>query len=387
MKISDIVKVFEDVAPTSHAMEWDNVGLLVGDSRAEVRKLMLCVDMTRDVLTEAIAAGVQMVMAYHPVIFRDTRRITESDSPVVYGAARAGISIYSMHTALDVAPGGTNDVLADAMGLEMRSPIVPICSTPPSAPSPDRRSPDPGKGKCKVVAFVPPDDLSRVADAAFGSGAGHIGKYERCAFFSHGIGTFLGRKGAKPSIGQSGRQEATEEMRLEIIAPISRAADVVQSIRSAHSYEEPAIDVYPLQAYPEGFGMGRMGSLPKPTPLKSVIARIKKATGIGKIMIAQSRDAKVKKASQTVQVAACAAGSCGPLYKDAVAAGATFYLTGEMKHHDALAATAAGLTVVCLGHSNSERLALVQLAKRLKSDLPKLPVVLAKTDADPFDIM
>ncbi|MBI5723472.1 MAG: Nif3-like dinuclear metal center hexameric protein [Planctomycetes bacterium] len=386
MKISDIVKVFEDIAPTAHAMEWDNVGLLVGDSRSEVRRLMLCVDMTRDVLAEAVAADVQLVMAYHPVIFRDIRRITESDSPVVYGAARAGVSVYSMHTALDVAPGGTNDVLADAMGLEMRSPLVPICSMPPAAPSPDRRSPYPGRGKCKIVAFVPPDDLSRVADAAFSSGAGHIGKYERCAFFSHGIGTFLGKKGAQPTAGQSGRQEATEEMRLEIIAPISKAPNVVQSIRSAHSYEEPAIDVYPLQVYPEGFGMGRIGSLPKPMPLKSIIAKIKKAAGISKVMLAETRKSGAKKGGRMVQVAACAAGSCGPLYRDAVEAGATFYLTGEMKHHDALAATAAGLTVVCLGHSNSERLALVKLAKRIKGELPRLPVMLAKTDADPFDI-
>ncbi|MCK4277498.1 MAG: Nif3-like dinuclear metal center hexameric protein, partial [Phycisphaerae bacterium] len=123
MKVRDVVDVLETVAPPDLAAEWDNVGLLIGDGEAVARKLMLCIDLTEDVLGEAIRAGAKMVMAYHPVIFKPVSRLTSDSAPVVCEALRQGISVYSMHTALDAAPGGTNDVLADAMGLDARAPL------------------------------------------------------------------------------------------------------------------------------------------------------------------------------------------------------------------------------------------------------------------------
>jgi dinuclear metal center YbgI/SA1388 family protein len=393
MKVREIAAVLDAIAPPALAEDWDNVGLLIGDADAPADKLMLCIDLTGAVLAEASRARVKMVMAYHPPIFRSVARVTADDTPAVYRAAAAGLAVYSTHTALDVAPGGTNDVLAGVLGIVDAAPIAQAVRA----------------GEYKLVVFAPPANLSAVAGAAFAAGAGTIGReYEHCSFFTHGIGTFKGSAKSNPTIGRPGHEEAVEELRLELIVPRGRIAAVVAAVRAAHCYEEPAIDVLPLTDVPAGVGMGRIGRLARPSSTDALVRRVKKAVGIDKVLLARSaenmgtgtsrpRHARPRLSQSPysgqecmpgkVAVAACAAGSAGSLYKSAAAAGATFYLTGEMRHHDALAATAAGLDVVCLGHSNSERIALTALADRLRKDLPALKVVLSAADRDPFEIV
>jgi len=380
MKVSQIVNSLERIAPPGLAEEWDNVGLLIGDRGANVRKVMLCIDLTPEVLSEAVAGKVQMVMAYHPVIFKPVSRLTADANEVVYEAARRGISVYSMHTALDVAPGGTNDVLADAMGLRQRKPLEPSA----------------GPGECKIVVFCQADEVADVAQSAFTAGAGVIENYTDCAFFGYGIGSFAGGSGSNPAIGQGGQGEAVEEIRLEVICPPARVSEVCGAIRAAHSYETPAIDVYQLSGARAGVGMGRIGSLPRPVTVATLISRVKKATGIKRVLLAARPHPKAVRARNgrkgsgkgaLVSVVACGAGSCGGLWKTALDAGAAFYLTGEMRHHDALAATNAGLTVVCVGHSNSERITMASVAMRIVKAMPKLKVTVSKLDRDPFEIV
>jgi len=374
MKTSQIVNLLEQIAPTRVAQDWDNVGLLIGDRGANVRKIMLCIDLTPEVLREAIAEKIQMVMAYHPVIFKSVSRLTSDANEVVYEAARRGIAVYSMHTALDVAPGGTNDVLADAMGLGARKPLEPLASA----------------GECKIVVFAQAEEVADIARAAFAAGAGVIRNYTDCAFFGYGIGSYSGGSGSNPTIGHPDQPEAVEEVRLELICPPQRVPQVSAAIRAAHSYETPAIDVYQLCAGDSGIGMGRVGALPRPVTVGTIISRVKKATGIKRVLLAakpRPRSGTGSGKGALVSVVACGAGSCGDLWKTALSSGAGFYLTGEMRHHDALAATNAGLTVVCVGHSNSERITMISLAKRIAEALPKLNVSVSKLDRDPFEIV
>ncbi|MHC4985590.1 MAG: Nif3-like dinuclear metal center hexameric protein [Planctomycetota bacterium] len=366
MKVGDVVQSLAAIAPPAQAAEWDNVGLLIGDRRATVRTVMLCIDLTEAVLAEALASKAQMVMAYHPPIFKPVARLTAEASPIVYAATRKGLAVYSMHTALDAARGGTNDVLAEAMGLCCAKPLTPA----------------EGEARCKIVVFAPTADLSGVAEAAFAAGAGRIGNYEQCAFFGHGVGTFVGGADTTPTVGVAGRQEAVEEVRFETVVPSACASAVIEAIRRAHSYEEPAIDVYPLQSQPAGVGQGRIGRLGRPVSATALLTRVKKALGLKHLWVARPAGG-----SKTVRLAACAAGSAGGLFSAAVEAGATFYLTGEMRHHDALAAAASGLTVACTGHSNSERAALKNVAKGLRTSLPGLKVLASKKDRDPFVVV
>ena len=368
MKVRDAATALEALAPTAAAEEWDNVGLLIGDADARLKTLMLCIDLTAEVLAEAREHKAEMVMAYHPVIFKPLSRLTAETATVAWAAARAGLAVFSLHTALDVAAGGTNDALAESIGLSDLRPLRPIS----------------GDGLCKVVVFTQPAEAETVARAAFDAGAGWIGNYSRCAFTSAGEGQFHGEAGSKPAVGRAGQTERTQELRIEITAPLAAAGRVAKAIRQAHSYEEPVVDVYPL-AGPTGLtpraGMGRVGRLARRASIETLLRRAKRAAGVRRALVARPPDDP-----GPIEVAACAAGSAGSLWKDARAAGAQLYLTGEMRHHDALAAAAAGLTVVCLGHSNSERPALARVAEHLAAEMPKLNVLQSQADRDPFEI-
>ena len=98
----------------------------------------------------------------------------------------------------------------------------------------------------KLVWFVPADALDATRDAVFDSGAGRIGEYERCSWYTAGTGTFLGAEGTSPVVGASGAEEHVPELRVETVVPAEALDDVIAALRRAHPYEEPAYDVYPL---------------------------------------------------------------------------------------------------------------------------------------------
>ena len=369
MNIANVVEVLNRLAPPAYAEDWDNVGLLVGDSARPCGRVMLCIDLTAAALAEARRQKAQLVMAYHPVIFKPLARVTASAAPIVYDAVRAGIAVYSVHTAFDSVVGGANDALADALGMAAdRKPLAARNA----------------KGGHKVTVFVPAADLTAVSAAAFAAGAGRVGEYTECGFGVEGVGTFRPGDAARPTIGRRGRREHASEIRWECVCPRDTLAAVLSAVRAAHSYEQPAIDVTELTDAPEGVGLGRVGALKRPVTLDTILRRVRSVCGVRRLQLARPRGAR---ANRKIQTLAVGCGSCGGMFRDAIAAGADLYVTGELRHHDALAAAGAGLTVACVGHSNSERLTLNALARRLRAALPGLNIFRSRADADPFEIV
>jgi dinuclear metal center YbgI/SA1388 family protein len=361
--VSDLVAAMESIAPLAAAEDWDNVGLLVGEPRATLKRVVLCIDYTTAVAGECQAMGADAVVAYHPPIFEGVKRLRGGE--VVFEAIRAGRAIYSPHTALDVAEGGTNDVLAGAMGLTALRPL--------------RGAETGDSGMCKMVVFVPEAQAEAVAGAMYAAGAGNIGTYKRCSFQLRGTGTFFGSDGSSPSVGQAGRDERVEEVRLELVVPREEVAAVMSAVRGAHPYETPAVDVYPLVEQEAG-GMGRVGQFTPGTRASDVVARLKRELGVGHLLVAGAVDRLVRRG-------ACCAGSCGKLMELALRDGVELFVTGEMRHHDALKAAQAGMTVICTLHSNSERVALRSLADRLGRLLPTVEFVLSRQDRDPLTVL
>ena len=355
----------EELAPTRHAESWDNVGLLVGDAAQDVSGAMLTIDYTPEVACEAAGAKANVIVAYHPPIFDAVKRVTSGGSTgLIFDAIRRGVAIYSPHTALDVAPGGTNDMLADILELRERAPLK-LAQTKAT--------------QYKLVTFVPHEALEKVSRALFEAGAGRIGNYTSCSFRSPGTGTFFGEEGTNPAVGQSGKLETSEEVRLETVVAINRIDEVIRALRAAHPYEEPAFDLNQLAAPPEGLGIGRVGKLPENVTADMLANRIKRELEIDRLLIAGDPQRLVRRA-------AVCAGACGNLLDDAIAQRVDLYLTGEMRHHDALKAARAGVTVICTLHSNSERAVLKRLAEQLRQRLPGLAVHVSQKDRDPFAI-
>ena len=202
MKVGDLVRALETIAPLAYAEDWDNVGLLAGDAEAPLTRALLCIDCTREVVAEAENTKCEAIVAYHPPIFRPVSRVTSGG--IVYELVKRGLSLYAPHTALDAAAGGTNDVLADAVGLTNRVPI---------------RASVAKDSEHKLVTFVPADALAKVSDALFAAGAGRIGNYRSCSFRAPGTGDVLRRGGGtKPVVGSAeklgdGRRSAARSRR------------------------------------------------------------------------------------------------------------------------------------------------------------------------------
>ena len=363
-KLSEAIALLERIAPTRHAESWDNVGLLVGDANQSVSRAMLCIDYTAAVAEEAKLNDCDFVIAYHPPIFKPLSRVTVDS--LVFDAVRRGVAIYSPHTALDVAEAGTNDVLADVLGLVDRRPLKRVISN---------------AKQYTLVTFAPADAIDSIARALFAAGAGHIGDYSQCSFRTPGTGTFFGAHGTNPVVGKSQTLVQQPEIKLETVVPIHRIETVLAALRASHPYEEPAFNLVQLAAKPESIGQGRIGRFAEPVPRRQLIEQIKNRLGINHVLVAGPLDGDAHSA-------AVGAGSCGSeMLQRAIDENADLYLTGEMRHHNALHAAAHGMTVVCTLHSHSERIALTKLAFRLRQALPAVSFQLSKSDQDPFSIL
>jgi dinuclear metal center YbgI/SA1388 family protein len=360
--VGHIADFLKQVAPLELAADWDNVGLLLGDPAAEVNAIMTCLTVTPASAAEAVESGAQLIVSHHPILFRPVQRISTAtaEGRMLLGLMRAGVAVYSPHTAFDNAHDGINEMLASRLGIQDIGPLQT----------------GEGPAQCKIVVFVPDSDLGRVSDALFAVGAGHIGQYRECSFRLAGTGTFFGSEAANPTIGQKGRREEVSEWRLEVVCPALLVDRVVTAMRRAHSYEEPAYDVYPLRPAISTLGVGRLGRLPQPMALRDFSQAVKKHLNAGPVQV-------VGDPGRTVQQVALVCGSGGSLLTDAIRARADVLLSGEMRFHDYLAAEAAGIALVLPGHYATERCGIEALAERLAAQWPALKIWASQRERDP----
>jgi len=362
-KLGTILDYLDRFAPPPLAAEWDNVGLLLGERTAPVERVMTCLTVTPESAAEAVESGAQLIVTHHPILFRALKRLT-SDTPegrLLLSLIRAGVAVYSPHTAFDNTANGINELLAGRLGLTDLKPLR-------------KRE---ASRQCKVVVFVPESDLAKVSDAMFAAGAGHIGAYRECSFRLAGTGTFFGSDAANPTVGQKGRREEVGELRLEVVCPEAAVEPVIAAMRRAHSYEEPAHDVYPLRPGQSPLGDGRLGRLAKPVSLSEFASSVKTALAAGLVQI-------VGDPQQAVVKVALVCGAGGELLGDVLRARADVFLTGELRFHDYLAAQAAGLALILPGHYATERPGIEELAVRLQKEFPEVKVWASQRERDPI---
>ncbi len=363
--VADVCTTMEAIAPTGLAQTWDNVGLLAGDRQSPIRRVLTCIDLTAAVVGEALREKVDLILAYHPPIFKPISSL-QADSTgtdaVVFECIRNGVAIYAVHTALDAADGGTNDVIASLCNIKNTEPLEWVDQ--------------PAVDECKLVVFVPTDRLNDVSDAMFGAGAGHIGDYSHCSYRTAGEGTFFGGETTKPAVGRQGCMETVDETRLETIVPTNVLPAVVTTMVKAHPYEEPAFDIYPLKPKPVR-GIGRVGKLPRPITLRGLARNLKRTTQALCVQVVGPQDRSVTRAVIIV-------GAAGDMPLRIPLALNDVIITGEIRHHDALAIQRRGCTAIALGHWASERPVLAPLAKRLQAALPRITVSVSESDEDPF---
>jgi dinuclear metal center YbgI/SA1388 family protein len=354
----------DELAPLRFAAEWDNVGLLAGRPEWPVRSALLAIDLTDAVAEEALRKRADALVLYHPPILKGIRAITpaaEGPTTRLPDLLAARVSLLALHTALDAAAGGTNDILLDVFEPVARRPL--------------ELRVDEGR-QYKLVVFVPPPEVSAMRNALAAAGAGVIGHYRECSFELAGRGTFRGDETTHPTVGRKLNLEHADEVRLEMVVPQPRLGDVVRALYASHSYEEPAFDLYPLHETPgrAAVGLGRVGELKRPARGDALIEMLGRRVDLSCAMVVGT----LKRSFRSVTAAA---GSFGVrAFRD----GGSLVLTGEFKHHDALELQRHGVTAVYLGHYASERPALDVLKRKLAARLPAVRFELARSDRSPL---
>lgn len=352
--LHDVVAAMEARYRPEWAEPWDAVGLTCGDPSAAVNRIHFAVDASPAVVDEAIQAGAQLLITHHPLLFKPVTSVSAQTAKgaSIHRLITAGCALFSAHTNADRARPGVSDALADALGLIDTRPLVPLPSEPLQ----------------KFVVFVPEADAQRVIDAMASAGAGAIGDYSRCAWSSTGLGTFRPEPGAEPTIGRVGLIEVVPEQRVEMIAPSRHRADVVAALREAHPYEEPAFDVFDLASFDTSAGLGRIGWLPHPVPLRAFVDQVAAALPVGAGGARASGDPE-----RLVSIVAVCGGAGGSVLDVVGRTAADAYVTGDLGHHTAGefidAVGSAGPALIDATHFGTEWPWLTQAAALLVDDL------------------
>lgn len=368
VRLRDVIDVLDEAYPPQLAQSWDSVGLVCGDPTDVLDSVTIAVDATPTVVDEVPKAG--LLLAHHPLLLRgvDTVAASTPKGALIHRLIRTGRSLFTAHTNADSASPGVSDALAHALGLTVEAVLEPA---PPTG------------GLDKWVIYVPAEHSEAVQAAVFEAGAGHIGDYSHCSWSVAGTGQFLPNDGASPAMGNVGTVERVAEDRFEVVAPARARAAVLSAMRAAHPYEEPAFDIFALVVPSGHAGLGRIGTLPQPEPLRDFVARVGAAlpqTSWG-VRAAGDPDAPVSR------VAVCG-GAGDSLLGNAAAAGVQAYVTADLRHHPADEhCRASQVALIDVAHWASEFPWCHQAADVLRSRFGEaLPVRVCTIRTDPWNV-
>jgi len=373
-RVAELRMVLEQWYDPRRAESWDAVGLVCGDPDDNVDHVLLAVDAVPATVAEAMRVGAELLVSHHPLLLTPVHGVPADDpkGALVHRMIRARIAHYVAHTNADVANPGVSDALGDLLGLGNLRPLEPHLFDPDD----------------KLVVFVPLADLVRVIDALAAAGAGRIGNYERCAWSATGIGTFRPEPAATPFTGLVGAVSEVAEARVEMVVPRGLRGDVLQALRAAHPYEEPAFDLYARLPEPAAsIGIGRVGELPSATTLRGFVdlaAHALPPTTWG--LRASGRP------DRPVRTVAVCGGSGGSLVEAARTAGADAYLTADLRHHPAVEAVSErgtdAMGLVDAAHWATEAPWLSDVAARLRTRFAQegLKVTVSAEITDPWTL-
>ena len=333
ISLKQVQVLIEKIAPPAFACDWDHTGFSVNLHNEEITGIMICLDVSEDVVRQAVEKRCNLILAHHPLLFRGIHNV---DSDTYEGACvRAlienGISLYCAHTSMDASPQGINTYLADVVGLVRRSYLDDTIV----------------EKYLEVAVHVPLNDAQTVRDAMAEAGAGKLGDYTECTYNIEGKGTFRPCDGAHPFLGERGKLETVDEVRVSAICSESDLSVVLSEIRRVHPYEEPAISAICLRdPQKELAGMGIIGELEKTESVRSVVARLKESLSIPDVRISGDLDLQINR------IGVCG-GAAGDLIEKAARMGAQLFITGEIKHNFYAARTKMVLAEA--GHFDTEK--------------------------------
>jgi dinuclear metal center YbgI/SA1388 family protein len=361
MKLREITAFLERLAPLMYQESYDNSGLQIGDYSMEVSGALVTLDVTEEVIDEAIRRKLNLVIAHHPLIFGGLKSITGKNmvERIVLKAVRHDIAVYAAHTNIDSVRQGVSGKICEVIGLKNCRILDPVAGV-----------------LKKLVVFVPTDHAEKVRQALFAAGAGEIGNYDSCSYNIEGQGTFRGGEDTDPFVGERGQLHFEPETRIETIFPAHEKGRVITAMLQAHPYEEVAYDIYPLEnKYPE-IGLGMVGELEEPMEESQFLELLRERFNTGVIRHSALLGKQVKK------VAVCG-GAGSSLLRRAIDERAGMFVSGDFKYHQFFEAEKK-IVVADIGHFESEQYTREIIYDLLNKNFPKFAVHLSDVNTNPI---
>lgn len=361
MKVKEILSLFDDFAPFAYQESYDNSGLLIGSPEMEVTGILLSIDITEEVIDEAIQFKCNLVVSHHPIIFSGLKKITGSNytERIVLKAIQNNLSILTSHTSMDAAFLGVNEKICQKIGLKNLKLLSPA------------------EGKLrKLVTFVPKDHILQVKEALFTAGAGNIGDYDCCSFNSEGFGSFRASEKANPFVGEKGKVHLEPEIRVETVFPVHLQNEIISALKKSHPYEEVAYDIYSLENKFSKAGFGMTGELEKPMSEEEFLNHLKTVFQCEIIRHTELFGKPVHK------IAVCG-GSGSFLLNKAIESGANFFVTGDVKYHQFFD-TQKKIVIADLGHFESEQFTTEIFYDLIIKKFPKFAIRFSEINTNPI---
>ncbi|ARJ49871.1 Nif3-like dinuclear metal center hexameric protein [Staphylococcus lutrae] len=366
MKLSALLTILNREVPFHTAESWDNVGLLVGDPQSEVTGIITTLDCTLQVVKEAIDKNCNTIIAHHPLIFKGIKNITQDGEygSILYLLIQNDINLIALHTNLDVHPEGVNAMLASKLGLENQQLL-----------SLEKEE------YYKVQVYIPKVAADTFKHALSQHGLAREGNYEYCFFNMQGEGQFKPIGDATPHIGQINEIETVQEIKIEFMIESSQVELTKNLIHKHHPYETPVYDFIRM-VRSGNYGLGIIGELPQASAVETFVNSVKHALHMPSVRFIGQRDAMIKRVAII--------GGAGMGYEQlAFQRGADLFITGDIKHHEALDAKTAGINLLDINHYSEYVMkeGLIHLLNRWIDTPLDGPIVASQIHTDPYDYM
>ena len=361
MTVNSVAQILEELAPLQHAEDFDNVGLLVGDSTMEVKGILVTLDTLECVVDEAIANHCNLIVSFHPIIFSGLKKITGKNyvERTVLKAIQNNIAIYAIHTALDNSFNGVNAKICEILGLGSTKILIPKKDT-----------------IRKLTTYIPSAEANTLKERLFEAGAGNIGNYSNCSFTFEGTGSYKAGEQSNPTIGEIGKTHFERETMVHVTYLKSSERRVLDALMEHHPYEEVAYEVYSLENQNQHIGMGMIGELEDTMPEKSFLEHLKKTMNAQVVRHSALRDKPVKKVAVLGGSGAFAIGS-------AKAAGADVFVTADVKYHQFYEAENK-IVIADIGHFETEQFTKNLLVDYLTKKIPNFAIRLSESITNPI---
>jgi dinuclear metal center YbgI/SA1388 family protein len=360
MTIREILSILEEMAPLAYAEDFDNVGLLVGNTSNEATGVLVCHDALESVIEEAITKKCNLVVCFHPILFSGLKKITGKNyvERTIIKAIKNDIAIYAVHTALDNDQNGVNKIFCEALGLLNTKVLIPKQNFIQ-----------------KLITYTIPENVEKLRNSLFEAGAGKIGNYEDCSFTSQGIGSYMGNENSNPEIGERFEFVETKEIKIEITFEKYLQSKVLKALFANHVYEEVAYEVYDLQNSHQNIGLGMVGEFKNAMTEKDFLLFVKDKMQCEAIRHSQFIGKPIKKV-------AVLGGSGSFAIKNAIMAGADAFLTSDLKYHQ-FYESENQIIIADIGHFESERYTKNYIVDYLTKKMPNFAIILSEENTNP----